>query len=819
MERIHAKEAFRELELVPPEERPTAGPFDSRLGTAALHAGDHAIAFHHFTRALTAYERLAPTDTAAVVHGLLDLVRVSIARANLATALNAESLQELETARQNLDRAIALVEKLPFSSAIHGPVLEVQAHLMLRLADHLPATQDGFRSRLLETVERQLSRALDLRQNADGSSSPNTLFVLNTLMATHMRSRAFLKASEINEQLLDITDKLQRVNPDVVLNMMVLAAQLGRTETVLTLSDIVMSGEEAAISELASMSGEAVALSSSALIRNRSMRCLALASKHHTESRCASAMLVIALRRKALITTSHEELWKSLYAIPDPNLEEARKKLLAARDLLSTRIVRGDAAHLWNTVQEIERREEVLAVNSRSRDFFTAPEREDERRAVQSYAENLLSGVSPWQALEPAGGPRPKEAITIERVASGLRPDSALIEFVRIDDFDADRDLFIGSARYWALVLRPHAEVKAFDLGDAAALEEALAAQLDVLHTGDKLNYRPQVRAMARLYELIWKPIAGELSQVAEVFLGLDGALATVPFAALLMPSGEFLVERYGVHIVSSTNDLTRAADARGSPGSSATIVADPDYDRDDTPASGDDSSSGGSPPRLRFSRLKGTRREGESVKELLGSEAELLTDAAASEAKVRALRHPRVLHLATHGTFAHQDAIHTESSSEYDRLALDSAYVRYVRALSRSGIALSGVNTLARSDQSDGFLTAFDVIGMDLFGTDLVVLSACDTGRGVFVEGEGVTGLGRSFRIAGARHVIMSLWRLSDREAVHQMRAFYRRFEAGENPAVALREVQRERVRTLRDQLGHTPPPALWAALTCQGN
>jgi len=151
------------------------------------------------------------------------------------------------------------------------------------------------------------------------------------------------------------------------------------------------------------------------------------------------------------------------------------------------------------------------------------------------------------------------------------------------------------------------------------------------------------------------------------------------------------------------------------------------------------------------------------------------------------------------------------------DTAAFNSVYVQHVRALSKSGLALSGINSGELDNEDDGFLTAFDVAGMNLSGTDLVVLSACDTGLGNIQAGEGVLGLRRSFQIAGAQNVLMSLWRLSDKEATRQMRLFYKAYMAGKSPVVALRDTQRQRISWLRNVLGHAPP-ALWGALTIQG-
>jgi CHAT domain-containing protein len=183
----------------------------------------------------------------------------------------------------------------------------------------------------------------------------------------------------------------------------------------------------------------------------------------------------------------------------------------------------------------------------------------------------------------------------------------------------------------------------------------------------------------------------------------------------------------------------------------------------------------------------------------------------------MRTLHGPRVLHFSTHGVFDYEPAICTDVLGAEDSLALETSYGRHVRSLTRAGLALAGIGTASETRLRDGFLTAFDVVGLDLTGTDLVFLAACDSGRGVAVAGEGAVGLGRSFRVAGARQVIMSLWRLRDKEAQRQMSAFYALYRQG-NAADALCKVQRERVRSLRAALRHAPPPAMWAALVAQG-
>ena len=138
-------------------------------------------------------------------------------------------------------------------------------------------------------------------------------------------------------------------------------------------------------------------------------------------------------------------------------------------------------------------------------------------------------------------------------------------------------------------------------------------------------------------------------------------------------------------------------------------------------------------------------------------------------EKKLKSARSPLILHLATHGFFLEDRDVkpNRESRSDYDNPLL------------RSGLALAGANTFKKGgslpdDAEDGILTAEDVSGMDLLGTELVVLSACKTGLGEIKTGEGVFGLRRAFMLAGAKTLVMSLWKLSDVATSILMERFY---------------------------------------------
>jgi CHAT domain-containing protein len=129
-----------------------------------------------------------------------------------------------------------------------------------------------------------------------------------------------------------------------------------------------------------------------------------------------------------------------------------------------------------------------------------------------------------------------------------------------------------------------------------------------------------------------------------------------------------------------------------------------------------------------------------------------------------------------------------------------------------RSGLALAGAN-LKKSGQEDGLLTALEVAGLDLYGTRLVVLSACDTGVGEVRNGEGVYGLRRALVLAGAETQVMSLWPVSDQGTRDLMIEYYKAVQAGEGRSAALRNVQLRMIAS-RDRLH----PYYWASFMLSG-
>ena len=193
-----------------------------------------------------------------------------------------------------------------------------------------------------------------------------------------------------------------------------------------------------------------------------------------------------------------------------------------------------------------------------------------------------------------------------------------------------------------------------------------------------------------------------------------------------------------------------------------------------------------------------------------------MLVGAQATEEAVKNFHGPRILHFATHGFFVNSDGVSSTSLSRGvnispQRREHDYKYVD--DPMLQSGIALAGANT-GGSAQENGILTAMEVSDLDLDGTDLVVLSACETGVGEAVIGDGVYGLRRALAIAGARTQLLSLWKVDDEATGTLMKTFYGELAAGAPKDVSL---QRAQLRLLSD--GTHSHPFYWAAFALSGD
>jgi CHAT domain-containing protein len=231
--------------------------------------------------------------------------------------------------------------------------------------------------------------------------------------------------------------------------------------------------------------------------------------------------------------------------------------------------------------------------------------------------------------------------------------------------------------------------------------------------------------------------------------------------------------------------------------------------------------------PRGRaFRFLEGSVEELTAIRARFGPRAEILTGGEATEARwCEAAPGKQILHLATHG-FVRDDLlhgiVHRDPDEEWLGALAERQLARGHDPMLLAGLALSGANPRRGGGADDGILTALEISWLDLEGTDLVVLSACQTALGKPEAGEGVLGLVQAFHMAGARQVVGSLWRVDDTATRLLMEAFYARLAGGPRPAsaaTALRDAARH-LRASGDARGARTfaHPYYWSAFAAYG-
>jgi CHAT domain-containing protein/tetratricopeptide (TPR) repeat protein len=375
------------------------------------------------------------------------------------------------------------------------------------------------------------------------------------------------------------------------------------------------------------------------------------------------------------------------------------------------------------------------------------------------------------------------DATTLAAVEAAVPPHAALVEFVVYAPYNPrtpieKQDETVGR-RYAVCVIVPGGTPRWKDLGPADAIDAAVAAFRAALRDPKRSDVRALGRALDRR---IGEPVRALSGAADRLLVSADGQLDLVPFEALVDERGRYLVERLGITYLTSGRDLLRLQTPRPA-GHGLMIVAAPQFGEPETVEAAHPAKSIASSQTARrsvtigrdrsavyFAPLIGTQVEAQAINALF-PRASMLVGARATESAIKQADAPEILHIATHGFFLE------------DKNAIPNP-------LLRSGLALAGANRKPTPD-GDGVLTALEASGMNLWGTRLVTLSACDTGVGEVRNGEGVYGLRRAFFLAGAETIVMSLWPVSDSVTREIMTGYYRGLRDGLGRGEALRRVE----------------------------
>ena len=414
--------------------------------------------------------------------------------------------------------------------------------------------------------------------------------------------------------------------------------------------------------------------------------------------------------------------------------------------------------------------------------------------------------------------------VSVVQVQAALPRGAWLLEFVVYQPFDVaagDNNAWKPS-RYAVYLISRDDALKWVDLGEVAPMDAEISRFRSALQDPE----RNDVRSIARsLDERLMKPVRQLIGDSRRLFIAPDGALNLIPFAALIDGSGKYLIDTYSISYLTSGRDLLRL-EVPASGVTAPLIVANPQYDlqlpmvHSKIKGTKSGTQSGGNTTNRRsvdftaltYSPLPFTLEEADRISSLLG-EARLLVEADATEAAVKHTQSPRILHIATHGFFLPNQIENTPSEDGRRKLTREKTDSQLENPLLRSGLVLAGVKQGSSGSGEDGVLTALEVAGLNLAGTKLVVFSACETGLGEIINGDGVYGLRRALVMAGSETQVISLWQVSDTATRDLMTGYYRRLKAGEGRAEAFRQVQLEMLHSTNHS-----HPYFWASFIQSG-
>ncbi len=498
---------------------------------------------------------------------------------------------------------------------------------------------------------------------------------------------------------------------------------------------------------------------------------------------------------------------------------------IASRELLA-RSASPEALQLQEDLRACQSELSRLVSDTRGGDHG---QRLDELRAERELIERELLR---------AAGPAGEDPVGLDELVTALPEDTAVVDFFAHDW----RPQGVGEFEHVCAWITRGGEsgVEHVDLGPADALGEAVREYLDALVARRGFEADDSgPDASARLLALLWKPLAPHLEGVETVIVSPDSFLGTVPFEALADADGTYLIEERAFVYVQDVSSLARATGEPGEVAGDLLAVGGVDFRRGEAfQAEPIAAAETRAPSDLRGSftdywgRLPATEYESQVVLDLHADAFEgeasrlLLQGSAPTEPRLaRELPRHSILHLATHGFFQPEgmpsmwESVASEDGGRELRLNEPAGRLVGRHPALLSGLVCAGANRGGGStERDDGYLTAEEVGWLDLSGVQLVVLSACETGLGRALSGEGLIGLRRAFETAGAQTVVSSLWSVKDDSTSELMRDFYKNlFLKGMGRHEALRSAQLAMLQKNRMEHGEALP-STWGAFVLSG-
>lgn len=469
------------------------------------------------------------------------------------------------------------------------------------------------------------------------------------------------------------------------------------------------------------------------------------------------AMFNYQIATKALLLNSTNKIKKTILASKDNQL---------IRDYLD-----------WVTQKEALARYYSLSKEELRKQSIDLP-------ALERAANNLERSLS--QRSTDFSQAFTANTVTYKELVAQLTDTEALVEIIRVRTFDRD---FTADSRYVALVLTKGSEPR------LALMENGL--QLDTRNAKFYKNMIQQKSDDEVSYDQYWVKIDALLTGKKILFVAPDGVYNQLNVNTLKKPGGDYVLNRYDVVVMGNPKDILSLKQRKTvATRKDAFLLGFPDYGGNAVP-------------------LPGTKVELETINKILkagGYQPSLSLQLEATEKKLKTVKAPTLMHIATHGYFLADAEVRDGSA-----MGIDAENAKN-NPLLRSGLLMANPpaegqqnSNVDLSSNDNGVLTAYEAMNLDLEGTDLIVLSACETGLGDVKAGEGVYGLQRAFLVAGANALIMSLWKVDDAATQLLMTNFYTNWTKTGNKAKAFKQAQLQLMTKYKE-------PYYWGAFVMMG-
>jgi CHAT domain-containing protein len=380
--------------------------------------------------------------------------------------------------------------------------------------------------------------------------------------------------------------------------------------------------------------------------------------------------------------------------------------------------------------------------------------------------------------------------VSYDDVKKSLKPGEVAIEMVRYRHFN---HTFTDSIIYAAIYLKSDfSRPKVIMLQDGKKMENRYFKY----YRNSIVGKLPDEYS----YKVFWQPIQDVIGQATSIYLSADGIYNQINLEAIPTPDGRYVIDNSNIILVSNTKDLyIRKVKSRTKNNeNTASMFGNPTFYLSAS-------------SKQNIPSLPGTEREVSQVQFMLQQKGWLTqqyVDKTASEENIKTLDNPKIFHIATHGFY---------KPAENETQEIESNEAAVLRSpLLRTGLLLRGAGDLMDKTQhnyniENGILTAYEAMSLNLDKTDLVVLSACETGLGDLTAGEGVYGLQRAFLVAGAKVLIMSMFKVDDDATQKLMLKFYQKWLNSGNLRQSFTEAKKE----LRSEY---PEPIYWGAFMMIG-